>query len=206
MTLGKVDGTRHDGYQLHGELTLRHITRPVTARALLVCTTPDTLHATGELGVDIRDFQLEPPRLLGPRVHPEVAVAVRIVATTNHDQEARRTPRSMSAQCSVLSVSGSTSSGGFAPRVPGRRSSTSSRPSPRHAEAGGGCPSQAAIRVAMRTASSSWSGGTPYSSATTSSGSPERNSASASSRRAPPWAKIGWPSPRSESTTTSATS
>ena len=49
----------------------------------------------------------------------------------------------------------------------------------------------AATCVATRTASSSWSRRIPYSSATTSSGSPARNRASASSSLAPPRAKIG---------------
>jgi hypothetical protein len=65
---------------------------------------------------------------------------------------------------------------------------------------------QAATRVAIRTASSSCARGMPYCSATTSSGSPAQNSANASSRRAPPRAKIGCPKPRAASTTTSATS
>lgn len=65
---------------------------------------------------------------------------------------------------------------------------------------------QPATWVATRTASSRCAGGTRYSAATVVRSSPARNIASASSRRAPPLAKIGWPKPRAGSTTTSATS
>lgn len=83
-TVNKVNSARNGGYQLYGELTLRHVTRPVTAGAVLIPSDPETLYATAELGFDIRDFQLDPPKLLGLRVHPGVIVTVRIVAITSH--------------------------------------------------------------------------------------------------------------------------
>lgn len=73
---GPVDGA----YDVHGELTLRHVTRPVTARATLVSGDRRSLEVSGVLTLDMRDFQLDPPKLLGLRVDPEVAVTVRIVA------------------------------------------------------------------------------------------------------------------------------
>lgn len=86
VTVIKVRGGRNGGYVLHGELTLRRVTRPITARAALVSGNRDTLDVTGDLTFDAREFQLDPPKLFGLRVHHEVAVTVRIVATTNDDQ------------------------------------------------------------------------------------------------------------------------
>jgi polyisoprenoid-binding protein YceI len=81
-----VTGPVNGGYELHGELTLRHVTQPVTARAVLVSSDPRTLEVSGELTFDVRDFQLDPPKMLGLRVYPEVAVSVRIVAAADNDQ------------------------------------------------------------------------------------------------------------------------
>lgn len=88
--ISSVTGPRADGeYDLEGELTLRRVTRPVTARAVLVASDDRTLEVTGELTLDVRDFQLDPPKLFGLRVHPDVAVTVRIVATAEHDPTRR---------------------------------------------------------------------------------------------------------------------
>jgi polyisoprenoid-binding protein YceI len=86
VTVSKVTGPVNGGYELHGELTLRHVTQPVTARAVLVSSDPRTLEVSGELTFDVRDFQLDPPKMLGLRVYPEVAVTVRIVAAADNDQ------------------------------------------------------------------------------------------------------------------------
>ncbi|GAA5164073.1 hypothetical protein GCM10023321_51980 [Pseudonocardia eucalypti] len=76
----EVTGPTDGAYDVHGELTLRHVTRPVTARATLVSGDRRFLEVNGAFTLDVRDFQLDPPKLLGLRVHPEVAVTVRIVA------------------------------------------------------------------------------------------------------------------------------
>lgn len=80
VTVSKVSKARNGGYELQGELRLRHVTRPITAQAALVSSDPNTLHVTGDLTFDVREFELDPPKLLGLRVYPEVAVTVRIVA------------------------------------------------------------------------------------------------------------------------------
>ena len=39
-----------------------------------------TVHLTGQATFDVRDFGMEPPRILMLRVYPEVEVSVEIVA------------------------------------------------------------------------------------------------------------------------------
>jgi hypothetical protein len=46
---------------------------------------PDTIRLTGEETFDIRDFGMEPPRILLLRVEPEVRVRVDIIATRADD-------------------------------------------------------------------------------------------------------------------------
>lgn len=83
VTVSKVSEPHNDGYEVLGELTLRAITRPITARAALISGDRQSLEVSGELTLDVRDFELDPPKLLGLRVYPEVAVSVRIVATAD---------------------------------------------------------------------------------------------------------------------------
>ena len=78
----EVTGPTGGHYEVKGELTLRQATQPVTGRATLAAGSDGTLEVTGELTLDVRDFQLDPPKLLGLRVYPEVSVTVRVVATT----------------------------------------------------------------------------------------------------------------------------
>ncbi|MBV9312457.1 MAG: YceI family protein [Pseudonocardia sp.] len=78
----KVSAGSGDRYEWHGDLTLRHVTKPVTGWAQLVSSTDSSLRVTGGLTLDIRDFGLDPPKLLGMRVYPEVTVSVQVAATT----------------------------------------------------------------------------------------------------------------------------
>lgn len=68
-------------YSIQGELTLRHVTNPVTGWAELVSDDNGTLELTGGLTLDLRDFQLDPPKLLGMRVHPDVTVTIKLTAS-----------------------------------------------------------------------------------------------------------------------------
>jgi len=79
--ISKVAGPTGGKYEVNGELSLRQATQPITGRAELVAGTDSTLEITGELTIDVRDFQLDPPKMLGLKVYPEVAVTVRLVAT-----------------------------------------------------------------------------------------------------------------------------
>jgi polyisoprenoid-binding protein YceI len=69
-----------DAYRLIGELTLRGQTRPLAGDATLTLD-GDELHAVGSLTIDLRDFGIKPPSLLILRVHPEIEIAIDLVAT-----------------------------------------------------------------------------------------------------------------------------
>ncbi len=68
-----------DGYRVRAQVSFHGVTRevegPVTVRA-----DGNRLVVEGEQVVDIRDFGLEPPRLLLLRVYPNVKVRVRLEA------------------------------------------------------------------------------------------------------------------------------
>ena len=74
----------HDGeYMVGGTITFRGVTRPYEERMALSMPDRDTLRLEGEHRFDIRDFGMDPPKILTLRVYPEVAVRVAIVATKN---------------------------------------------------------------------------------------------------------------------------
>jgi polyisoprenoid-binding protein YceI len=74
--------TGTDGrYEVQGKLSLRHVTHPFTAWAELVSDKGNSVEIAGGLILDVRDYQLDPPKILGFRVYPEVTVTVRITAT-----------------------------------------------------------------------------------------------------------------------------
>lgn len=67
-------------YRVGGEVSFRGITRDYEDEMTMTMPDPETLYLEGERQFDIRDFGMEPPRILTLRVHPEVAVKVAIVA------------------------------------------------------------------------------------------------------------------------------
>jgi polyisoprenoid-binding protein YceI len=73
-------GDGRDRYLIRGDLTFRGITRSYTDEMTLSSPDGRTLLMTGNRTFDIRDFGLEAPRILGMRVHPEVAVKILVVA------------------------------------------------------------------------------------------------------------------------------
>jgi polyisoprenoid-binding protein YceI len=70
-------------YVVTGELTFRGVTRSYTDEMTLSSPDGQTLRLEGARVFDIRDFGLQPPRLLGLRVYPDVAVKVLIVTDTD---------------------------------------------------------------------------------------------------------------------------
>jgi polyisoprenoid-binding protein YceI len=68
-------------YRVHGNLTFHGRTRPVTAEIEARVDGDSRLVADWEQTIDIRDFGVQPPRLLMLRVHPEVRVRVHLEAT-----------------------------------------------------------------------------------------------------------------------------
>jgi len=84
---GLVTEAREAGgsFEVDGELTFHGVTNPVTGRAR-ARVEGDVLHVEGEFGFDIRDFGLQPPRLLMLKVQPDVRIEVEIVAENGSEK------------------------------------------------------------------------------------------------------------------------
>jgi YceI-like domain len=72
-----------DRYVVTGDLTFRGVTRSYTDEMTLSSPEGRTLRLEGARVFDIRDFGVQPPRLLGLRVYPDVAVKILIVTETS---------------------------------------------------------------------------------------------------------------------------
>jgi polyisoprenoid-binding protein YceI len=78
--LTAVEATGEDGrYRVAGDLTFRGVTRPYEDE-MTVEATAGTVTLTGKKTFDVRDFGMEPPRILLLRVEPHVSVKVTITA------------------------------------------------------------------------------------------------------------------------------
>ena len=71
-----LDGDR---YQVKGDMSFHGVTRPVEGVVRVRSATDRTIEVEGELVIDMRDLDLEPPRLLVLKVHPEVRVRGRVL-------------------------------------------------------------------------------------------------------------------------------
>jgi polyisoprenoid-binding protein YceI len=71
------DGPR---YRVSGELEFHGITRPVQGEVTFRAVDDRTLEIEGERSFDLREYNLEPPRLLMLKVHPDVRVRGLVVA------------------------------------------------------------------------------------------------------------------------------
>jgi polyisoprenoid-binding protein YceI len=79
--LHEVQAIGDDGrFQVSGDVTFRGVTRRYQSEMTLAPTGGDTVTLAGKSRFDVRDFGLEPPRILMLRVEPEVDVRVEIVA------------------------------------------------------------------------------------------------------------------------------
>jgi polyisoprenoid-binding protein YceI len=68
-------------YRVSGDLTFHGVTRPVEGEVSVSMPDGDkTLVFEGEQTFDIRDFGVQPPKILMLKVHPDVKVRVRVVA------------------------------------------------------------------------------------------------------------------------------
>jgi polyisoprenoid-binding protein YceI len=74
------DTGRADRYVVRGDVTFRGVTNTYEDEMTIARFDDQTLHLEGRSTFDIRDFGMEPPRILLLRVHPEVTVTVTIVA------------------------------------------------------------------------------------------------------------------------------
>lgn len=66
-------------YHLRGKLSLHGVTADLEGE-VRVQVDGDVLEIEGEKTIDMRDFDLDPPRILMLRVNPEVAVRARVIA------------------------------------------------------------------------------------------------------------------------------
>ena len=67
-------------YTVSGDLTFRGVTHSYEDAMTVEVAIDGTLTLGGESTFDIRDFGMEPPRILMLKVQPEVTVRVEIVA------------------------------------------------------------------------------------------------------------------------------
>jgi polyisoprenoid-binding protein YceI len=72
-----------DGYRTEGDVTFHGVTKRV--EDLLTVSMPDerTVVLEGQHTFDVRDFGVEPPRMLMLRVHPDVTVRLHLVAVAD---------------------------------------------------------------------------------------------------------------------------
>jgi polyisoprenoid-binding protein YceI len=67
-------------YVVSGDLTFRGVTRPYEDEMNVEVAGDSTVNLSGRSTFDIRDFGMQPPRILMLKVMPDVAVRVEIVA------------------------------------------------------------------------------------------------------------------------------
>jgi polyisoprenoid-binding protein YceI len=67
-------------YHIRGDLTFHGVTRQVEGEVTISAPDERSLIIEGEQIFDIRDFGVEPPKILMFKVHPDVRVRVQVVA------------------------------------------------------------------------------------------------------------------------------
>ena len=79
--LTDMQATDRDGhYLVRGDVTFRGVTNSYQEEMTVALLDEQTLQLDGRARFDIRDFGMEPPRVLMLKVHPEVDVRVAVVA------------------------------------------------------------------------------------------------------------------------------
>ena len=73
----KLNGGR---YRVRGDLTFHGVTRQVEGEVTISAPDEHSLVIEGEQTFDIRDFGVQPPKILMLKVHPDVRVRVKVVA------------------------------------------------------------------------------------------------------------------------------
>jgi hypothetical protein len=77
---GVVPGGDDGRFLVRGDLTVRAVTRSVEGYMTLTVLDDHTIRLEGESTFDVRDFGMEPPRILMLRMEPDVKVRVEIFA------------------------------------------------------------------------------------------------------------------------------
>ena len=67
-------------YRIRGDLTFHGVTRPVEGEVTISSPDERSLVIEGEQTFDIRDFGVDPPKILMLKVHPDVRVRVKVFA------------------------------------------------------------------------------------------------------------------------------
>ncbi len=75
-------------FRVQGDLTFRGVTRRCQDRMTMRVVDDRTVELAGSSTFDIRDFGMQPPRILMLKVEPEVVVRVEITATRSATREA----------------------------------------------------------------------------------------------------------------------
>jgi polyisoprenoid-binding protein YceI len=79
--LSVMKDTDDDGrYAVAGDVTFRGVTRRYEDDMTVERLDPKTIRLSGQSTFDVRDFGMEPPRILMFKVQPDVVVAVEIIA------------------------------------------------------------------------------------------------------------------------------
>ncbi len=79
--LERMQRLGEDGsYQVTGDVNFRGVQRPHQDKMTIEAVDDQTIQLTGKSQFDIREFGMEPPRVLLLKVYPEVDVRVEIVA------------------------------------------------------------------------------------------------------------------------------
>jgi len=77
------DGNGHGSYRVRGNITFRGVARDYEDEMTVGAVDGHTIQLAGQSRFDIRDFGMEPPRVLMLRVQPEVDVRVEIIAVAD---------------------------------------------------------------------------------------------------------------------------
>jgi len=79
--LDALDRAGEDGaYRIAGDITFHGVTKHYEDEMTIKAVDPQTIELAGKSRFDVRDFGVEPPRMLMLRVEPEVDVRVELVA------------------------------------------------------------------------------------------------------------------------------
>jgi polyisoprenoid-binding protein YceI len=65
---------------VRGDRTLRGVTKSLEGEVTLQVIDDETVQVEGEKTIDVRDFGLNPPKILMLQVYPEVRIRARLVA------------------------------------------------------------------------------------------------------------------------------
>ncbi len=67
-------------FAVTGDVTVRGVTKSVSGEIRLSAPDATSVLLEGEQEFDIRDFKIDPPRLLLVKVHPEVTLRIKLTA------------------------------------------------------------------------------------------------------------------------------